>query len=541
MKMAEAILKYLKANDVDCMFGIPAGIIGPLYDSLIEVDIKPVITKNEAGAAYMAARYSSTSGKLSVCAGAGAVGVSNMMNGIADAMRAKAPVLIISGYINRWQMGRGAIQELDGAAMVQPVTKYSVTVMDEKDVMTELDKAVQIALTPPCGPVYVSIPIDIQRLDFQGILPAAANVQELRKREVSPNQLSQAADIVNQHKNGLIMVGRGGRGFSAEIMELSEKLQWPIITTPAGKGVIPTDFSLNLGNYGFSSTDSASEYVNSDQPSCVLILGTSLGEASTCNFNDVLVRGRTVIHVDLDKRELGKVFKTDLAIHGDMKDVLPWLISKSQSASSKYTRKLPLNEAYEKNHTGLSLRVFLENLKAAMPTNTRYVCDIGEFTNFVLKYLEIPTGGDFEINLDYGAMGHAIAGAAGLHADDPARPIAVIAGDGCFFMNGMEILTSKEYQIPVVYIIINNAMLSYVDRGQKFLYNRTIPDYKQERISIAEMMNVAGVRALSINQIEDVSLIPEFIRNASGPSIIEVNTDGSEPAPILDRLKALVK
>ncbi len=541
MKMAEAILKYLKANDVDCIFGIPAGIIGPLYDSLIEADIKPVITKNEAGAAYMAARYSSTSGKLSVCAGAGAVGVGNMMNGIADAMRAKAPMLIIAGYINRWQMGKGAIQELDGAQMVQPVTKYSVTVLDEEDVMTELDKAVRIALTPPCGPVYISIPIDIQRSDFHGMLPTPANVQELRQIDVSQELVQQAAELLNRHRNGLIMVGRGGRGFSTEIMELSEKLQWPIITTPAGKGVIPTDFSLNLGNYGFSSTDSASEYVNSDQPSCVLILGTSLGEASTCNFNDVLTKGRTVIHIDQDKRELGKVFKTDLSIHGDMKDVLPWLISNGHTASTKYARKLPLNETYEKNHTGLSLRLFLENLKDAMPSNMRYVCDIGEFTNFVLKYLEIPSGGDFEINLDYGAMGSAIGGASGMYVADPTRPVAVIAGDGCFFMNGMEILTSKEYRIPVVYIIINNAMLSYVDRGQKYLFNRTIPDYKQERISIADMMRIAGIPAISINQLEDVSLISEFIRKASGPSIIEVNTDGSEPAPILDRLKALVK
>jgi acetolactate synthase-1/2/3 large subunit len=202
---------------------------------------------------------------------------------------------------------------------------------------------------------------------------------------------------------------------------------------------------------------------------------------------------------------------------------------------------MALNEPYERNHTGLSLRLFLEQLKSTMPSDTRYVCDIGEFTNFVLKYLEVPRGGDFEINLDYGAMGSAIAGGAGLYAADPSRPVAVFAGDGCFFMNGMDILTAKEYRIPVVYFIINNAMLSYVVRGQKFLYDRTIPDYKQERISIAEMMSVAGIRAMSVDRMEDVRNIPAFVRELDGPCIIEVNTDGSEPAPILDRLKALMK
>ncbi|WP_239618588.1 thiamine pyrophosphate-binding protein [Cohnella mopanensis] len=542
MKMAEAILKVLKANEVEYLFGIPAGIIGPIYDSLIDVDIKPIITKNEAGAAYMAARYSSTSGKLSVCVGAGAVGVGNMMNGIADAKRAKAPMLIIAGYINRWQMGKGAIQELDGEQMVKPVTKYSVTVMDEADVINELVKAIRIAMTPPCGPVYLSIPIDVQRGEVHGSLPEPLNLAEIQAVIPARERLERASELLNRSSDGLIMVGRGGRGFSSEIMQLSERLQWPIITTPAGKGVVPADFALNLGNYGFSSTDAASEYVNSSRPSCILVLGTSLGEASTCNFNEVLVAGRTVIHVDRDPQELGKVFKTDVSVQGDLKEVLPYLIQNSRSSSKAiYRRSMALNEPYERNHTGLSLRLFLERLKSAMPSDTRYVCDIGEFTNFVLKYLEVPRGGDFEINLDYGAMGSAIAGGAGLYAADPSRPVAVFAGDGCFFMNGMDILTAKEYRIPVVYFIINNAMLSYVVRGQKFLYNRTIPDYKQERISIAEMMSVAGIRAMSVDRMEDVRNIPAFVKELDGPCIIEVNTDGSEPAPILDRLKALMK
>lgn len=541
MQLAEAILRYLKASDVQFLFGIPAGIIGPLYDSMIDVEMVPIITKNEAGAAYMAARYASTSGKLGVCVGAGAVGVSNMMNGIADAMRAKAPLLIISGYINRWQMGKGAIQELDGQEMVRPVTKYSRTVMEEADVLTELDKAVRIALTPPCGPVYLSIPIDVQRLELQGSIPAPADLIKLQEVKPDIADLERASGLINSSPQGLIMVGRGGRGFSAEIMELSERLQWPVITTPAGKGVIPADFALNLGNYGFSSTDAASQYVSSDRPDCLLILGTSLGEASTCNFNEVLVAGRSVIHVDRDARELGKVFKTDVGIHGDLKAVLPYLLQHSRQSSGRFLKPHPLNVPYDQNHTGLSLRLFLEKLKSVMPSNTRYVCDIGEFTNFALKYLEIPHGGDFEINLDYGAMGSAIAGGAGLHAADPTRPVAVIAGDGCFFMNGMEIMTAKEYRMPIIYFIINNAMLSYVERGQKFLYNRTIPDYKQKRISIAEMMRVAGVNAMSVDRLEDVEYIPAFIGKLEGPCIIEVNTDGSEPAPILDRLKALVK
>lgn len=541
MNIAEAVLKYLKNAGVEHVFGIPAGIIGPIYDALIDVDIKPVISKNEAGAAYMAARYASVSGKLTVCAGAGAVGVSNMMNGIADAYRAKAPMIILTGYVNRWQIGKGAIQEMDAQDIVRPITKYSNTVMNEADVMSELDKAVRIALTPPYGPVHISIPIDVQRAEAPSELPEAPTPGQLDKLSFNAADLAQAATVINEAKQGVIMVGRGGRKVAAEIMALSEKLQWPIITTPAGKGVIPADFPLNLGNYGFSSTDAAFEYVSSKDASCVLILGTSLGEASTLNFNDMLVAGRKVIHVDRDQRELNKVFAADVPVNADLRNVLPYLLENTTAGSQTFTKRATFNDPYELNHTGISLRLFLENLHKVMPKDTYYVCDIGEFTNFAVKYLEVPTGGNFEINLDYGAMGSGIAGAAGVYLAEPNRPVVSISGDGSFFMNGTEVLTAKEYQLPVVYIVINNAMLSYVERGQKFLYNRTMPDYKQERISIADMMRVAGVRGMAVDTLEDMKDIPGFIREATGPCIIEVNTNGSEPAPILDRLKALKK
>lgn len=542
LSMTEAILKYLQSAGVEYVFGIPAGMISPFYDSLIDYsDIKPIITKNEAGAAYMAARYAGTTGKLAVCAGAGAVGVNNMINGIADAARIKAPLLVITGYVNRWQMGKGAIQELDSQDIVKPITKYSRTILNEADVLSELDKAVRIALTPPCGPVYVSIPIDVQRQEAPGPVPAPPDVGDLQTVKPGVAQLERAAAILNESPQGIIMVGRGGRGFSADIRRLSERLQWPVITTPAGKGVVSADFALNLGNYGFASTDAAYEYVTSSGASAILILGTSLGESSTLNFNDVLVAGRKVIHVDRDARELGKIFTPDVGIHGDLQDVLPYLIDHTKPSPHVFRKPLRINDPYELNHTGISLRLFLENLKTVMPPSTRYACDIGEFANFVLKYLEIGEDGDFDMNLNYGAMGSAVAGGAGLWAADKTKPVAVFAGDGCFFMNGMEILTSKEYRIPVIYFIINNSMLSYVDRGHKFLHDRALPDFRQERISIADMVRTAGIKALSIDRLEDMERIPAFVRELTGPCLIEVNTDGSEPAPILDRIKSLKK
>jgi acetolactate synthase-1/2/3 large subunit len=539
MKICNAVLKCLKAVDVQYTFGLPAGTVSPIYDAMNDEDIKPIITKNEAGCAYMAARYSSLSGKLGVCIVAGAVGINNMINGVADAARAKSPVLIISGYVNRWQIGKGALQELDTQNILKPITKYSETILEEGKVIEALKKAIEIALTPPQGPVHISIPLDVQLLDYKEEMNWSFINPLERFIEINPQVIETAATLINNSKHGIIMIGKGCRSVDKEVIRLSEHLNWPIITTPEGKGIIPSDFYLNYGNYGYSSTDAATALVHSTEVDCILILGTSLGEASTCNFDDRLVKGRKIIHVDWDLKELDKVFKTDIKVLGDLRLVIPELIKYTTKCKAVLQEQPKLNSEYINNHTGLSLRLFLDKITAIMPQNTVYISDLGEYMNFVFKYLNIPAEGNFEVNLNYAAMGSGIAGAVGAHFANVNKTVAVFAGDGSFFMNGTEILTAKEYNLPIVYFIINNSMLAYVEHGHKFLYGRSLDGFKHKRISIAEFMNSAGVKAMSIEKIDDMYKIGNFIANLQEPCVIELITDGTEPAPIMDRLKSL--
>lgn len=540
MRISEALLRYLVLNGVEHVFGIPAGTVSPIYDAMNDVEIDPIITKNEAGAAYSASRYACVSGRLGVCIVAGAVGINNMINGIADAMRAKAPVLVISGLVHRWQLGKGAIQELDTKEILRPVTKYSNTILDEEQVLTELAKAVQIAMTPPFGPVHLCIPVDIQGCEFTGIMPKRLEDTRQHYIRMDYGAMKRAADIINHESDGVIMVGKGCRGLSDKVMELSRHLQWPVITTPQGKGVIPGDFELNLGNFGFAGTDAAENYVENSGATCILVLGSSLGEPATGNFNNKLVEGRKIIHVDWDARELGKVFDTDVNVNCDLSIVIHYLISNTKKAGVMFHKPL-INGPYVKNHTGLSTRLFAEKLCKIMPSDTCYVCDIGEYMNFVLKYLNIKEGGDFELNVNYGAMGSGIAGAPGVYLADKQRPVAVFAGDGSFLMNGMEILTAVEYQMPIVYFVFNNAMLGYVEHGHKYLYGRSVEGFRQKRISIQDMVHAMGIKNLQINMQEDMDMIRDAVMHLKGPLVVEIVIDGSEPAPILGRLKALKK
>jgi len=138
-------------------------------------------------------------------------------------------------------------------------------------------------------------------------------------------------------------------------------------------------------------------------------------------------------------------------------------------------------------------------------------------------------------------MGSAIGGAVGVQAAYPERSVAVFAGDGDFFMNGMEVLTAAEYQLPIVYFIINNAMLGFVEHGHQFLFGRAVEGFKQQRINLSKTMEAWGIKAIQITDIKDMDHIPELVKAPVGPVVIEVITDGSEPAPNGDRLKSLQK
>ncbi len=538
MKISEAILRYLKTNGVEVIFGIPAGTISPIFDAMNDVNIKPIVTKNEGGAAYCATRYANLTKRLGVCIGAGGVGVSNMLNGILDAKRSKAPVLIISGFVHRWQIGKGAIQEQDTVDIFKPVTKYSKMVLEPSEVMNELKMAIKAAYTVPQGPVFLCIPVDVQSSEFVGELTEKVMLTDYSSKYIDFGVLEKAIDIINREEHGIIMAGKGCRGLSEDIMALSERLQWPVITTPSGKGVVPSSFALNLGNYGFTSSDAAEEYVEKGPATCVLALGTSMGEASTGNYNKVLLKNRKLIHIDYDSNELGKVFAPDLELNVDLRLALPELVKRVRETNKVFNWPFS-KEICSTGNNALSVKVFFERIHEVLPPDTSYLCDIGEYMNFALKYLRIPQYSEFEFSINYGAMGTAIGGAPGAYLANPGKRVAVFAGDGCFFMNGTEILTAKEYNLPIIYFIINNSMLGYVEHGHQYLYGRSLDCFKQERVSICEMAKCMGIKAMQIRRNEEIGKLADFVAHTDGPCLIEVVIDGTEPPPIVGRLKAL--
>jgi acetolactate synthase-1/2/3 large subunit len=537
MRIADAIIKVLEINRVKCVFGIPASTFAGILDAMNN-NIEFIITKNEAGCSYSASSYAELSNELGVCMLAGGVGLNNSINGIANAQRNKAPMLIITGNVRRSFMGKGAFQEFDNASMVKSITKHSIEVSKEEEVVIELQKAINIALTPPCGPVHISIPFDVQMSAFEGDY----NLNMTIDKPVNDNKsLDQCIQEINKTEKGLIFIGRGTRGLTKEIKLLSQKLSWPIISTSNAKGVINTDYPYYIGNYGFCSTDSAIDYVEKEKIDCVLFLGTSLGQCATRDYNDILITGRKILRIDWDKREFNRIFNEDISVCYDLKDAIAILIHRVDKKQDSFFIKHEMNKPYIKDHTGISLRLLFEKFPDILPKNTCLHADTGDYFNYVYKYLPIREDMYLHTSLNYGCIGTALAGVMGSYMYNKKIPYAVIAGDGAFYMNGTEILTAKEYSMPIIYFIINNSMFGLIKNGMKALFGRDCnAKLVFQKNSIASIAEAMGVEAVQLTDLSQFNSIKDLMTNRTAPLVVEIITDGTEVFIDKDRIKKAI-
>lgn len=538
MKVYEKVLQYLSLNGVREIWGVPSATFSPIVDALIDFkDIEYIRTFHEGAASFSADKYGKIGEKIGVCVLSGSVGLANAINGIAEARQYKSPVLVIGGQINTWQKGLGAIQELPGDKLVGGLVKYTVEINNEKNVIKELKKAMEIALEHPRGPVHVEIPLDIQKSEYTGEEYGIFNV-----RSIMPDYtaLDEAVELINKCSNGLIIVGGGCRGLRDKILYLEEKLNWRMVTTTGGKSVIEETYRLNMGNFGFPGTDLANKIVlNDDNIECVLALGTQLGENATQNFDKRLTSGRKLIHIDIDNEAFNKAYKADVAVISDLGEALDYLTEHIMYKYMDNDISEPLNEPYEDSHTGVSLRRFYENITNILPKDTFYLNDIGSSQNFAYKFLKVPKEGDFECNISHGSMGSS-SGAMGISRLFSNRTVAVVVGDGSFFMSNLnELRTHKRYNMNIITFVVNNSGLEFVRKGHDVIHSRHPEIMEDEKIDITKMVSGMGIKAIKINTDLELFKLKDLDLN-NEPLVVELMVNCSEPMP-LGRLALLIK
>lgn len=540
MKAVRSVLEYLKANGVKYIFGIPAGSVNAFFDELYDMpEITPVITKHEGAASYMACAYAKYSNQLSVSIGCSGPGGTNLVTGAANAMREHLPVLFITGAVPVNTVGLNASQELDAEPIYRSVTKYSVTVTKAEDLFSEFVKATEIAVSGVPGPVHIAMPINVQLEDVAPVdIPAPP-----KRTPIVPNAdtIAQVAKALVEKESGYVFVGQGVRHATEQVIELAEMLNWPIITTPQAKGLIIDEHPLLAGIFGFAGHENVSKYINEGDAEALLVIGSSLGETATNNWNPNLTKDRFTVQFDFDESVFNRKYNIDIPVLGDIHLSLLFLIEElknlgvTKKQPTLVEKPQPISEVVDYNTKNV-----LVTLQKQLPTNTRYTIDIGEFMAYVIHHMNVVDEDSFEINVHFGAMGSGIGSAIGSKLADPKRPVVCITGDGCFFMHGMEILTAKEYNLPILFVVMNNARLGMVYHGHSLQYKRAHASFEQKPMSIAAMAEAMDIPSFRVEKMEDVSAeMVDHLVHLKGPTLLEIALVDNNVPPMGDRVKFL--
>lgn len=561
----DVFLRYLKAEGVRVVFGIPGGLLHPLFEAIEEdQDIRLVVTRHEEGAAFMADGCSRLSRKLSVCAGTSGPGATNLMTGVACAFADGVPVLVVTGQAASYALGKGAAQEtsredIDIVAMFKPVTKYSAMVTSSASLPGHLRRALRQALTGRPGPVHLNVPVDLWEkplsedwFDPKTYRPATHTFDR--------STVQKAAEILRDAKRPAILAGSGVGVAGAEehLHSLAECLPARVATTPRGKGLFPEDHRLSLGVFGFAGHGDALDTLLGKDVDVLLTVGASLNETTTLNWKPALAENKTLIQLDIDVDRIGRNYPVDLALVGDAQTVLVELvyhlhreIRSGRMPRSTWEAAAPLVRGHERylfperrksNAVPLTPERWRCELESALPDDAVIFSDIGGHMLTNIHHLCIRAGQRFVLNLGFGSMGHGTAAPIGAALANTGRPIIAIVGDACFTMNGMELITAVESEVPVVWIVEHNNMQGITHHASKRLSRNKQPlrsaGYRK-RVDVAAIARAMGLHTDVVEQPGEIQLAFKRALRSRGPALIEVRVDPTLEPPLGDRARSL--
>lgn len=560
MNAAEVIVDSLVKHGVEYVFGVPGGAIESLNTALHKSPIKVIVAKHEQGAAFMADGYARVSGAISVCCSTAGPGATNMITGIASSNGDSIPVIALTGQVSTSLFGKGAIQEFaiqsfGIVSMFRQITKYSDIIINEKKAGEMISKARRLALTGRQGPVHLNLPADIMKRDVGADLQERCSITQVMGFDRKAVQ--EAARRLLEAKRPVIVAGWGTVLSRAdeELRELAELLNIPVATSPKAKGILSESHPLSLGVLGFAGSPVSREYIIKRDVDVMLAIGTSFNEFVTSGWDKRLRPMKSLIQIDIDCNEIGKNYYVDVGVGGDAKTVLQEVIYElrrqiKRSGSVCFDGRhevQSIREAFAEKPKKMDRMPYksqrlIRDLADSVPEETIFFADNGNSMAWAIHYLPITRPYSFYVGLGFASMGFATAASIGAKLAAGDRPVIALVGDGAFLMNGMEVATAVNYKIPVIWVVMNNAMLGMVYHGRKLA---SIPEGIPSRFQPVDFVKLAeglGARGIRITRPGEITreMMAEII--ATGvPTVLDVIIDPEDVPPIHSRIASLEK
>jgi acetolactate synthase-1/2/3 large subunit len=510
---AQSLVNALEAAGVEVMFGIPGGAILPAYDPIFDSKIRHILVRHEQGAGHAATGYAQATGRVGVCIATSGPGATNLVTPLADAQMDSVPIVAITGQVPSAAIGTDAFQEADIRGVTMPVTKHNYLITDPADIPRAIAEAFHIASTGRPGAVLVDIAKDALQKETTFNYPKSVSLSGYNPvLEPKSEAISDAAALISQSKKPVLYVGGGVIKADAakELMQLAEITGAPVVTTLMARGAFPDSHKQHLGMPGMHGTVAA---VTALQKADLLItLGARFDDRVTGKLSTFAPNAK-IIHADIDPAEIGKNRHADVAVVGDLKNVLRALVPATKVALAKSAPDLTpwLNEVYgwrskfplgyDKPSDGsVSPQYVIERIGKISGADTIFAAGVGQHQMWASQFIGYEKPRTWLNSGGLGTMGYAVPAAMGAKVGAPDTTVWAIDGDGCFQMTNQELVTCALNNIPIKVAVINNESLGMVRQWQTLFYNqrysntdlhsKRIPDFKL----LAEAMGCVGLR-----------------------------------------------
>lgn len=538
MTGAQAIIASLEAEGVDTIFGYPGGQAIKIYDALYDSkQIHHVLARHEQGATHMADGYARATGKVGVVLVTSGPGATNTVTGIATAYMDSIPMVVITGQVTRGVIGTDSFQESDIVGITMPVVKHSFLLQSTDDLTRTFREAFYIASTGRPGPVLIDIPSDLSGAEMVFHYPDSVSLPSYKPTyRGNARQVKQAAELIQKAERPLLYAGGGivTSHACAELTELAERMQIPVVTTLMGKGAMRCSNPLNLGPVGMHG----SKYANMAVTECDLLIavGARFSDRVTGKVSEFAPHAK-VIHIDIDPAEIGKIINPVVPIVGDAKGVLAAINERLAKADAQPIDRAWVDDVFSWRErwpfytsdfsdypNAIAPEVVLHKLSQKLdPEASIVTTEVGQHQMWAHQNIHREHARTFISSGGLGTMGFGFPAAIGAKIGCPESEVVCVAGDGSFQMNSQEMATAKINDVPVKVLIIDNRALGMVHQWQSLFYNKRYSFTElADNPDFVKLADAYGWRARRVEKPEDVDAALDEMLASKEPYLLDV-------------------
>lgn len=526
---AQLIVHLLERQGITTVAGIPGGTVLPLYDALSQsTKIRHVLARHEQGAGFIAQGMARTQGKPAVCMACSGPGATNLVTAIADARLDSIPLICITGQVPSSMIGTDAFQEVDTYGISIPITKHNYLVRDIAELPQVISDAFRIAQSGRPGPVWIDIPKDVQTAEIEiDVLPEPG--ERAPAPEFSAESVREAAAMINAAKRPVLYLGGGAINAADEIRQFAEKANLPTTMTLMALGMLPKAHPLSLGMLGMHGARSTNYILQ--EADLLIVMGARFDDRAIGKTEQFCPNAK-IIHVDIDRAELGKIKQPHVAIQGDVADVLAQLIPQTDATDRADWRQMVADlqrefpgaiptEGDPLSHYGL-----INAVAACVDDSAIITTDVGQHQMWTAQAYPLNRPRQWLTSGGLGTMGFGLPAAVGAALANPDRKVICFSGDGSLMMNIQEMATAAENQLDVKIILMNNEALGLVHQQQSLFYKQGV--FAATYPGMINFMQIAagfGLHTCDLNAEEDVHAALQAAISRPGPALIHVRID----------------